>query len=58
MPLAERHPVRFWQGVALLLVLINIALLGLWLAGPRPQPAAPQALPVSHAIDRSIARHF
>ena len=58
VPLAERHPVRFWQGVALLLVLINIALLGLWLAGPRPQPAAPQALPVSHAIDRSIARHF
>jgi len=58
VPLAERHPVRFWQAVALLLVLINIALLGLWLAGPRAPAAAPQTLPVSHAIERSIARHF
>jgi serine/threonine protein phosphatase PrpC len=48
VPLVERHPVRFWKGLSLLLAVAVIVLLGLLQASARPRAAAAQPA-VSHA---------
>ncbi|MFI4932802.1 MAG: serine/threonine protein kinase, partial [Burkholderiales bacterium] len=55
VPLAERHPVRFWKGVSLLLAVAVIVLLGLLQAKARAAATATPPSQPPHTIDKPSA---